>query len=77
VRDAIYQERAWELASEGKRWFDQVRRNSLQPGYWVSTQRDHDPDVAARGDLREFRMRFPIPAPELLLNSNLTQNPGY
>jgi hypothetical protein len=77
VRDAVYQERNWELAHEGKRWFDQVRRNSLEPGYWKTTMAQHDPETATRGDLSAFRMRFPIPGPERTLNPNLTQNPGY
>lgn len=77
VRDAIYQERNWEMAGEGKRWFDLVRRNSLEPGYWKATLTKNDPETATRGDMSEFRMRYPIPAPERLLNTNLTQNPGY
>ena len=77
LRDAIYQERNWEMAHEGKRWFDQIRRNSLEPGYWKSSMAAHDPETVTRGDLSEFRMRFPIPGPEILLNTNLTQNTGY
>ncbi len=77
VRDAIYQERNWEMAHEGKRWFDQIRRNSLEPGYFKASIAAHDPETATRGDLKDFRMRFPIPGPELSLNPNLTQNPGY
>ena len=77
VRDAIYQERNWEMAHEGKRWFDQIRRNSLEPGYWMQSLIAHDPETAARGDVREFRMRFAIPATELTLNARLVQNPGY
>lgn len=77
VRDAIYQERNWEMAHEGKRWFDEVRRNSIEPGYWKSSLAAHDPETATRGDVRDFRMRFPIPGPERTLNPNLTQNPGY
>ena len=77
VREAVYQERNWELSHEGKRWFDQIRRNSLEPGYWKTTMAQHDPETVTRGDLSEFRMRFPIPAPERTLNPNLTQNAGY
>jgi hypothetical protein len=77
VRDAVYQERNWELAHEGKRWFDQIRRNSIEPGYWKTSMQLHDPETGIRGDLSAFRMRFPIPGPERTLNSNLTQNPGY
>jgi hypothetical protein len=77
VREAIYQERSWELAHEGKRWWDLVRRNSLEPGSWKQSLTMHDPETAARGDMQEFRMRFPIPAAERSLNPRLTQNPGY
>ena len=77
VREAVYQERNWEMAGEGKRWFDQVRRNSLEAGYWKSTMSKNDPETVTRGDLSDFRMRWPIPGPERLLNPNLTQNTGY
>lgn len=77
VREAIYQERNWETAGEGKRWFDQVRRNSLERCYWKSTMTKNDPETGTRGDLSEFRKRYPISAPERLLNTNLTQNTGY
>ena len=77
VREAIYQERNWEMAHEGKRWFDLVRRNSLEPGYWSQSLIAHDPETAVRGDVQEFRMRFPVPATERTLNARLTQNPGY
>lgn len=77
AREAIYMERNWELAHEGKRWFDQVRRDSIEPGYWRNTLIQNDPETAARGDVSEFRKRLPIPGNELRLNSNLEQNPGY
>lgn len=77
VREAVYQERVWELAHEGKRWFDQVRRDALEPGYWKSTMAANDPETVTRGDLSPHRMRFPIPAREIDLNPKLTQNPGY
>ena len=77
VRDAVYQERNWELAHEGKRWWDQLRRNSLEPGYFKASMTANDPETVLRGDVREFRMRFPIPQPEMILNPNLVQNTGY
>lgn len=77
VRDALYQERNWEMAHEGKRWFDQIRRNSIEPGYFISSMNANDPETGLRGDLKEFRMRFPIPQPEMILNPNLVQNTGY
>lgn len=76
-RDAIYMERNWELAHEGKRWWDLVRRDGLEPGYWASQISAHDPETVARGDLSPFRKLYPIPQNELQLNSALTQNPGY
>lgn len=76
-RDAIYMERAWEMAHEGKRWFDLVRRDGLEPGYFVTTLSTHDPETAERGDVAEFRELLPIPQGEIELNPALTQNPGY
>jgi len=78
VREAIYQERSWELAHEAKRWFDQIRHDGKDgafPDYWATTTNQHDPE--ARADVRAFRKRFPIPAPDMALDKNLTQNPGY
>jgi hypothetical protein len=80
VRDAIYQERDWELAHEGKRWLDLVRLDRLEPGAWAAALKDRDPvDPAAtlQRDLRPFKQRWPIPLTEISLNSALTQNTGY
>lgn len=79
VRDAVYQERMWELAHEGKRRFDQIRRNAFEPGYWASTMTARDPLRFTKdgADISDFRLRLPIPGPERTLNPNLTQNPGY
>ena len=79
ARDAIYMERNWELAFEkGDRWFDLVRRNSLEPGYWKAALLANNPETAgAREPLQEYRMRFPLPATEVVLVPSLVQNPGY
>jgi hypothetical protein len=66
--DAIMKERRVELFSEwGHRWFDLIRTETantiLSPIKGVSWQ--------SRDQL------FPIPASEILNNSNLTQNAGY
>lgn len=76
-RDAIYMERNWELAHEGKRWWDLLRRDALEPGYLVAQITAHDPETKARGDLSPFRLRFPIPQNDIQLNPALVQNPGY
>lgn len=76
-REAIYMERNWELAHEGKRWFDLVRRNVQEPGYLAARLDANDPETRARGDLSPFRYRWPIPQNELNTNSALKQNPGY
>src|SRR5881296_658774 len=77
VREAIYMERAWELAFEGKRWFDLVRRDSEEPGYWANSLRAHDPNVEKLHALADFKKRFPIPQTQINANPALTQNPGY
>jgi len=77
VRDAIYMERAWELAFEAKRWFDLVRRDSEEHGYWANSLRAHDPNVEKLHPLADFKKRFPIPQTQINANPALTQNSGY
>ena len=80
AREAIYMEREWELAHEGKRWLDLLRRDSMEPGYWIASLRAHDPetfrlvpDLAAR----PYKKRWPIPQREIDNDPALKQNPGY
>lgn len=79
VRDAIYMERAWELAFEAKRWFDLVRRDTMEPGYWATSLSQHDPNSENQRPIagQEHRKRFPIPQSQIDANPALTQNPGY
>ena len=77
VRDAIYMERAWELAFEAKRWFDLVRRDSREPGYWSASLQTHDPNSTSQGPLATFKKRFPIPQGQISSNPALCQNAGY
>lgn len=77
TREDIYNERGWELAHEGKRWFDLVRRDALDPGYWAQSLTEHDPETAERGDVSEFRKLLPVPRAEIERNPALNQNPGY
>jgi starch-binding outer membrane protein, SusD/RagB family len=77
IREAIYMERAWELSFEAKRWFDLVRRDSLEPGYWANSLEQHDPNSYNQGPIAAHKKRFPIPLSQLQANPCLTQNPGY
>ncbi len=65
-RQAVWQERAWELAFEGHRWFDLQRTNTLVQ---VMTA-----DGKAATNTQTL---FPIPQRELDVNPNLVQNTGY
>jgi len=62
TRLAIENERFVELAYEGKRYFDLVRT-----GRYAAVTGHTDPNW----------LRWPIPSNELVVNPNLTQNPGY
>jgi hypothetical protein len=80
ARDAIYMERNWELAHEAKRWWDLVRRDSMEPGFWFTSISEHDPAaLKGRPDLEAstFLKRFPIPSREMDQIPALVQNPGY
>ena len=79
VRDAIFMERAWELAFEAKRWWDLVRRDTEEPGYWASSLSAHDPNSTALRPLDPNYKRFPIPKGQIDVNPALRscQNPGY
>lgn len=79
VREAIFMERAWELAFEAKRWFDLVRRDSEEPGYWATQLHLHDPNSEKLGATsgQEYKKRWPIPDAQIKANPALCQNPGY
>ena len=70
TRDAIFQERHWELAFEGKRWFDMVRRGA---DYFLAAEA-RDPTAT---DPQPTDMLWPIPQAQIDLNPQLAQNPGY
>jgi starch-binding outer membrane protein, SusD/RagB family len=70
AREAIFQERQWELAFEGKRWFDMVRRGFDY--FRAALQKD-----ATATDIQQTDMLLPLPQAQLDLNPALTQNPGY
>jgi hypothetical protein len=60
--DKILLERRIEFAYESQRWFDLIRTGKAQ-------------QVLAITDAS--KLLLPIPKQEILINSNLTQNPGY
>lgn len=65
-RDAVLEERRFELAFEGQRAWDLKRR-----GRFLNELRDQGKEVI------DFMLLFPIPDNQTLLNPNLEQNPGW
>ena len=68
-RKAILDERRWELALEGSRWFDLVR---LSDDFSAEIKKSKPNSYVA-----DKNKLLPIPQYERLLNSNITQNEGY
>lgn len=88
-RAAVLKERRLELAFENHRWFDLKRTKT--PAEWAAFMNAHgaqeraNPTVA-RGNVpfnstdyvyTENEYVLPLPAPQILINPKLTQNPGY
>lgn len=68
-RDAVRQERSWELAFESKRLFDLKRWGTF---YDVLSQ-----DPVAKLGVKPYHVFLPIPQREIDLNPALGQNAGY
>ena len=66
-RDALLQERLFELTAEGKRRQDLIRMGKYTTGTWAWVTR---PTPA-------YKILMPIPQPELNNNPLLVQNLGY
>jgi hypothetical protein len=64
LRDAIIQERAWELCEEGHAYFDLKRQNAIQKR--ITTFKPAEKHYA-----------FPVPQDEVDVNPNLQQHPAY
>lgn len=64
--DNLYDERGRELSWEGWRRNDMIRFGKWEAAFGFNT-----------GGHGAFKRIFPIPAPRLAANPNLTQNPGY
>lgn len=65
--EAILQERLFELAFEGKRWWDLVRFGKAF---------EKVPSLQGRAG-QDHLLLFPIPQETMTLNSKIQQNPGY
>ena len=74
ILDAIYNERYKELAFEGHRFFDLKRRNLPV----VRTAQDAiNTSGALKLEPTKAQYCFPLPADEVAVNKNITQNPNY
>jgi hypothetical protein len=88
-RAAVLKERRLELAFENHRWFDLKRTKT--PAEWAAFMNAHGVQerakpTVARGNVpfnttdyvyTENEYFLPLPAPQILINPKLTQNPGY
>ncbi|HYS69891.1 MAG TPA: RagB/SusD family nutrient uptake outer membrane protein, partial [Gemmatimonadaceae bacterium] len=66
VRDAILNERLYEMTAEGKRRQDLIRSNKYTQGTWY-----------AKTAFNPWKVLMPIPQPQIDANPKLVQNPGY
>ncbi|TLV02962.1 RagB/SusD family nutrient uptake outer membrane protein [Dyadobacter luticola] len=88
-RTAVLKERRLELAFENQRFFDLKR--TMTPAQWAAFMNAHgakerEKPTVDRGNVpfnstdyvyTENEYYLPIPAPQILINAKLTQNPGY
>jgi len=72
-REAIYDERKWELAAEATRRYDLIRWGIYLDVVRNAEFKTYSPDV----NIKDHHVLLPIPLNELQLNPDLTQNPGY
>jgi starch-binding outer membrane protein, SusD/RagB family len=88
-RTAVLKDRRLELAFENHRWYDLKR--TMTPTEWAAFMNAHgakeraNPTIA-RGNVpfnstdyvfNDFEYFLPLPAPQILINPKLKQNPGY
>jgi hypothetical protein len=72
-RDAVIAEKGWEFAAERIRWFDLIRTEKLEE---VTAKRSPE-DLPLIKNPTKKNYLAPIPANDIMINPNLTQNPGY
>lgn len=75
-REAVFQERRWELPYEGHSYFDVTRRGFEKFQEIMVNSQTINPEV----DLQSTDILMPIPASEIERNDNISfeeQNPGY
>lgn len=80
LRDIIAHERKVELAFENKRWLDLVRTGKAVPvmtAYGTYIKSLYPSLLPSTYNITDDKLIFPIPARELQVNPQLTQNPGY
>ncbi|MDW3211234.1 MAG: RagB/SusD family nutrient uptake outer membrane protein [Reichenbachiella sp.] len=68
--NAVIDERGWELAGEGQRWYDLLRTEKVQE---VIDKRDPAEAVKIIGPISEDNFYAPIPEAEVLKNPNLAE----
>jgi len=88
-RTAVWKERRLELAFENWRWLDLKRTMTAEElAAFMNThglKERGNPTVSRQGipfsstdyEFSGYEALYPIPADEILINKNLTQNPGY
>jgi len=69
-RNAVLQERSWELAYEGNRYFDMLRTNTSISGDLIGYD-------SGSGVFKAHNVLLPIPQREMDNNTSLVQNSGY
>ncbi|WP_417875793.1 RagB/SusD family nutrient uptake outer membrane protein [Winogradskyella sediminis] len=66
--DAVIDEKGWELAGEGQRWYDLIRTEKVAE---VAANRSSEEQVGIIGSTESNNYYAPIPDSEILLNPNL------
>jgi tetratricopeptide (TPR) repeat protein len=80
LRDIIAHERRIELAFENKRWLDLVRTGKaieVMTAFGVKQKQKYAYLLPQSYAVTPNRLIFPIPQQEIIINPQLTQNPGY